>query len=199
MRKTRAIFLDRDGVLNIEVSYITDPEQIVLVEGAARAVSMLNAAGWLVVVITNQSGIARGFLDEARLEQIHARLLDLLQKENARIDRIYFSPFHPEAAVEAYRRESDCRKPGPGMILRAAEELGIALEESILIGDSLTDIEAGLNAGLRASYLLQSGHGKREIARLASDEKKLLSRPTDIFPDLETAAAFITGKASARE
>lgn len=193
MELKQAIFLDRDGVLNVETSYITRPEQIVMAEGAARAVKALNAAGWLVVVVTNQSAIARGFMDEAMLERIHARLLDLLNQAQARIDRIYYSPFHPDAAVDAYRRDSDCRKPGPGLILRAAKELSISLDDSIMIGDSLTDIQAGINAGLRANYLIRAGHGEKEIARLAADGDNLLPRPTQIFPDLLSAASFIIG------
>jgi D-glycero-D-manno-heptose 1,7-bisphosphate phosphatase len=196
MRKRSAIFLDRDGVLNREQSYITDPDQIALLSGAAEAVRSLNLAGWLVIVVTNQSAIARGYLSEEGLEKIHERLLTLLAIEGAKIDAIYFSPYHPEASVEAYRRASDCRKPGPGLLLQAARDFCIELSSSIMIGDTLTDIEAGINAGLGTTYLLRSGHGAKEIDRLAHEKERGLPRATAIFPDLSAAAAHILKHAS---
>ncbi len=148
-RPTRAAFLDRDGTINVEVDYLSSPEALELLPGAARAIRRLNEGGWLVVVVTNQSGIARGKLDEAQLTAIHAELDAKLQQEGARVDAYYHCPHHPEHGPPPYRQECECRKPRPGMLLRAAREHDLELESSWMIGDSLRDLEAGRAAGTR--------------------------------------------------
>jgi len=145
----RAVFLDRDGVLIEDVGYLSEPGAVALLPGAAEAVAALRDAGWRVVVITNQSGVARGMLTEARLAEIHARLRELLAVEGAEIDGLYYCPHHPDGDVEAYRRSCDCRKPAPGLLRAAARELEIGLSASWMVGDKASDIAAGAAAGCR--------------------------------------------------
>jgi D-glycero-D-manno-heptose 1,7-bisphosphate phosphatase len=155
---TPALFLDRDGVLIDEVQYLSRPDQVRLVPGAAAAVGRAARNGWKVVVVTNQSGVARGLLPEERLADIHAELARQLAAESARMDGIYYCPHHPTAGVGEYLRDCDCRKPRPGMLQAAARDFGIDLGRSVLVGDRRTDLEAGLAAGCRV-VLVRTGYG----------------------------------------
>ncbi|AUG52493.1 D-glycero-alpha-D-manno-heptose-1,7-bisphosphate 7-phosphatase [Thalassospira marina] len=155
-----AVFLDRDGVINQEVHYLSKPEDMALIPGVGAAIARINAASVPVVVVTNQSGVARGFLGEDGLLVLHQRMTDLLAAEGASVQGIYYSPFHPDGQGE-YRKESICRKPGPGMILAACEDFAIDRGESVLIGDKLADIGAGRAAGMKA-VLVKTGHGAKE-------------------------------------
>jgi D-glycero-D-manno-heptose 1,7-bisphosphate phosphatase len=143
-----AAFLDRDGVLNFDDGYVFRPEALRLVPGAAAAVRRLNAAGYLTVVVTNQSGVARGYFTEADMDAFHAHLVAALARDGARLDAIYSCPYHPEGIVERYRADHPDRKPGPGMILRAIADLDIDTDRSFLIGDRSSDIEAARRAGI---------------------------------------------------
>jgi D-glycero-D-manno-heptose 1,7-bisphosphate phosphatase len=160
-----ALFLDRDGVIVREVEYLADPSQVVLIPGAAAAIARLNAAALPVVVVTNQAGVARGYFSEARVDDVHRHLSQLLEIEGARIDRYYYCPHHPTAGKGAYRRECTCRKPRPGMLLQAARDLGLDLERSFLVGDKVSDVQAG--AVCRQALLVRTGYGTTEAARLA--------------------------------
>ncbi len=162
----RCVFLDRDGVINEEVEYLHDPDRVVLVAGAAEAIAALGAAGLAVVVVTNQAGIARGMYTERELAAVTARIDELLGRAGARLDATYFCPHHPEAGLGEYRIACRCRKPAPGMLERAAAELGLELARSAIVGDKATDLEAGRAAGC-AAILVRSGYGAREEARLA--------------------------------
>ncbi len=146
-----AVFWDRDKTLIEDPGYISRRDQVRLLPGAADAIKRLAVAGFQNIIATNQSGIARGLLDEPTLEAIHQRLRDLLAAEGATIDAIYYCPYLPgdEAVVEAYRQDSDLRKPRPGMLLKASLERKIDLAGSWSIGDSLRDAEAGRAAGCR--------------------------------------------------
>lgn len=148
MTGRKAVFLDRDGVINVDHGYVVDPAALVLVEGAAAAIRRLNAAGYLVVVVTNQSGVARGYFTEADVERFHQHLRERLAASGAQIDAIYTAPHHPDAVVAAYRGDHPDRKPRPGMILRALADLGIARSGSFLIGDKPSDIAAAEAAGI---------------------------------------------------
>jgi D-glycero-D-manno-heptose 1,7-bisphosphate phosphatase len=153
-----AVFLDRDGTLIEEVHYLATPEQVRLIPGAAEAVRKLNDAGVLVVVVTNQAGVARGYFPESRVAEVHARLSALFAEHGAKIDAYYFCPHHPTEGVDLYRVECECRKPKPGLLLTAARELDIDLAQSWMIGDKLADSGAGVAAGCRA-ILVRTGHG----------------------------------------
>jgi D-glycero-D-manno-heptose 1,7-bisphosphate phosphatase len=163
--KTKAVFLDRDGTINTDVGYLNHPDQLELIPRSALAIKLLNEAGFKTVVITNQAGIAKGLLQETLLPEIHQRLSMLLDKEGARIDRFYYCPHHPEAAVEQYRMDCQCRKPFPGLVLEAAAELGIDATRSYVIGDKSCDIEIAHNVGARA-IMVMTGYGPVELNRL---------------------------------
>lgn len=154
-----AVFVDRDRTLIEDPGYIADPAQVQLLPGAAEAVALLRAAGYPVVVVTNQSGIARGLITEEQLAAVHQRLQALLQQQGTGVDAIYYCPYldGPEAVVESYRRASSLRKPQPGMLLAAARELNLDLESSWMVGDSVSDIEAGRAAGCRTIRLGKPG------------------------------------------
>jgi D-glycero-D-manno-heptose 1,7-bisphosphate phosphatase len=162
-----ALFLDRDGVLNVEVEYLHDPAALVLVPGAAAAVAAVNAVGAPVVVVSNQAGIGRGLYDEADYRAVQRRLAELLAAEGARLDADYHCPHHPEHGVGAYRVACACRKPRPGMLLRAARDLGLDLRRSVLVGDKLTDLAAGRAAGC-ATVLVRTGYGAAAAAQVAA-------------------------------
>ena len=157
-----AVFLDRDGVINQEVHYLSKVADLKLIPGSAKAIARLNAAGIPVIVVTNQSGIARGYLNEGDLRDIHQEMIAMLARENASLQGIYYSPFHPDGEG-AYRRESNCRKPEPGMLLAAADEFAISLPESVMVGDRINDIAAGQALGTR-TIIVRTGHGAKEAA-----------------------------------
>jgi len=160
MKKHEAIFLDRDGTINEEVDYLCSLDQLRIFPVTAAAVRLINEAGMKTVVVTNQSGVARGFFDEAFIATVHDRIAESLEKEGARIDRFYYCPHHPTEGMPPYRRECDCRKPKPGMLLRAAEELHIDLTGSYVIGDSKRDIDMAEAVGAQG-ILVRTGHGDR--------------------------------------
>jgi D-glycero-D-manno-heptose 1,7-bisphosphate phosphatase len=140
-RPKTAVFLDRDDTIIRDPGYLSDPSVIDILPGAAEALQVLNESGIPVIIITNQSGIARGFFTEETLAAIHKRLTDLLAGQGARIDAIYFCPHHPEGIREEYRIACTCRKPQPGLLIRAAEDFGLDLMHCYLVGDKPIDIE----------------------------------------------------------
>jgi D-glycero-D-manno-heptose 1,7-bisphosphate phosphatase len=145
----KAIFLDRDDTLIEDPGYISNPDQVKLLDGVPEALIQLKSLGYKLIVVSNQSGIARGIFTEKKLEEIHARLRQLLAAKNAYLDKIYYCPYHPDGVVPKYRKESNCRKPNPGMFLRAYAEMKIDLGQSWCIGNSNRDIEAGVKAGCK--------------------------------------------------
>jgi D-glycero-D-manno-heptose 1,7-bisphosphate phosphatase len=159
----RAIFLDRDGTLCHEVGYVNHPERLVLMPGAADAVRKLKADGWAVVVVTNQAGVARGYFPWHVVEQAHHHLRRMLAIEDVALDGVYACPHHPDVGGAGFRKECECRKPRPGMLLQASEELGLDLARSYIVGDSFRDVGAGRNAGLAGAVLVRSGYGRGEI------------------------------------
>ncbi len=170
---SQAVFLDRDGVLVEEVGYLRRIEDLRLVPGAVQALREINRHGLLSVVITNQSAVGRGLLTEEELHRVHEHMLQRFEEAGAHIDAIYYCPHHPQYGEI---RDCECRKPGIGMLLRAAEEHGIRLEESFLIGDQLTDIEAGNRAGC-STVLVKTGYGETALDSLASASENGSRRP----------------------
>jgi D-glycero-D-manno-heptose 1,7-bisphosphate phosphatase len=152
----RAVFLDRDGTVNEEVGYLTDLSKLRLIPGAAAAIRRLNEAGFKVVLVTNQSGVARGYFPETLVHEAHARLSELLRLEGARIDAVYYCPHHPKAGNSHYTIECDCRKPKTGLIDRAVNDLAIAIDHSYMVGDKWSDVELAQRAGVQA-VLVMSG------------------------------------------
>jgi D-glycero-D-manno-heptose 1,7-bisphosphate phosphatase len=145
----KAIFLDRDDTLIEDPGYINSPDQVKLLPGVPRALAELKAMGYKLVLVTNQSAVARGIVTEKTLRNIHTRLEHLLAENNAFLDAIYYCPYHPDGVVAKYRKESDCRKPNPGMLLTAADEMDIDLSQSWMIGNGAHDVEAGVRAGCK--------------------------------------------------
>jgi D-glycero-D-manno-heptose 1,7-bisphosphate phosphatase len=145
----KAIFLDRDDTIIEDPGYINSAEQVKLVPAAAQALVELRKLGFKLIVVSNQSGIARGIIQEQAIGQIHDRLKQLLAEHNAYLDRIYYCPFHPDGALPKFRKDSDWRKPKPGMLLAASKEMKISLTNSWMIGNGYADIAAGKAAGCR--------------------------------------------------
>ncbi len=157
----KAIFLDRDDTLIEDPGYINHPDQVKLLDGVAEALIELKALEYKLIVVTNQSAVARGIVTEKVLGEIHNRLKQLLTEKGVFIDRIYYCPYHPDGAVAKYRKESNCRKPNPGMLLTAADEMDIDLGRSWCIGNSSSDIEAGLRAGCKTILIDLPSHQKQ--------------------------------------
>jgi len=147
-RPERAVFLDRDGTIIADVGYLTDVEQIRILPGVPQALAALKRAGFLLVVVTNQSAVARGWLTEERLAEVHEALQQqLVEAGGPPLDAFYHCPHLPEGTVAEYARECDCRKPAPGLLIRAAAQQGVDLQRSCMVGDSERDVEAGRRAG----------------------------------------------------
>lgn len=151
---SRALFLDRDGVLNEEIGYLSRSEQVRFVAGIFPLCRSARRLGYRIVVVTNQSGIARGLYTIADFERLMTWIRSEFVKQRADLDAVYFCPYHPEHGLGEYRREHEDRKPGPGMLLRAARDLGLHLSESVMVGDRCSDIRAANAAGLRKAFLL---------------------------------------------
>ncbi|MHB2167994.1 D-glycero-alpha-D-manno-heptose-1,7-bisphosphate 7-phosphatase [Alsobacter sp. R-9] len=154
MTRSRALFLDRDGVINRDDGYVHRREDFVFMEGVFDLTRRAVAAGYLVIVVTNQSGIARGYFREADFYDLTAWMLREFERRDAPLTAVYHCPFHPEGRVAAYRRDHPWRKPRPGMILQAAADFDLDLERSLLVGDQPTDLQAGRSAGIGRRYLV---------------------------------------------
>ena len=157
----RAIFLDRDGTLNEEDGYISSPERFRLYSFAAEAVRLINQSGWKAIVLTNQSGVARGYFTETTLIEIHERMEESLRSQGARIDAIYYCAHHPDYGSPPYRLDCDCRKPRPGLVERAARDFNLDLNRCYAVGDRYRDIEAGHALGARG-VMVMTGFGREE-------------------------------------
>jgi D-glycero-D-manno-heptose 1,7-bisphosphate phosphatase len=152
-----AAFFDRDGVFNEDLGYVGRPEDLVWIEGGPRAVRRLNDLGYLVIIVTNQSGIGRGYYDEAAMHAVHEALNAHLATAGAHVDAVYFAPHHENAAIERYRHaDHPDRKPNPGMLLKAMADHPIDRARSFLIGDKASDLEAARRAGV-TGYLFEGG------------------------------------------
>ena len=164
--KQKAIFLDRDGTINKYVGFLRKPEEFELIDGVAEAVKKINQSGYLAIVVTNQPVIARGEVTFEGLETIHNKMETLLGKEGAYLDGIYFCPHHPhkgyEGEVKELKIECDCRKPKPGMLLKAAEDFNIDLSESYMVGDGENDIRAGKSSGCKTVLVIGEGTDYKE-------------------------------------
>lgn len=170
---TRAVFIDRDNTIIHNDGDLGDPDQVKLIQGAASAIASLRGLGFQIIIVTNQGGVARGKYEEADVDRVHERVAELIKETSgAIIECFYYCPYHPEATVEKYKQDHPWRKPKPGMLLQAAEDLGLNLESCWMVGDQLRDIEAGWNAGTR-SVLLQP-EGKEPENYAAPEGKRLL-------------------------
>ena len=164
----RAAFLDRDGTLIEEVGYLSRVDQVALYPWSIDAIRLLNRAGLRVIVTTNQAGVARGYFSEAAVHDVHRHIDAIVTEGGARIDAYYYCPHHPDGKVEAYTRACECRKPGPGLVDRAAQELGIDPARSFVVGDRWLDIQLARAVGARG-VLVRTGYGMTEHARPIPD------------------------------
>ena len=180
----KAVFIDKDGTLIVDVPYNINPHLIQFTEGAVQALRELKEKGYLLILISNQSGVARGFFEEAHLEKLKAALQERLRPSGAALDGIFFCPHHPQGTVPAYAIECCCRKPEPGMIFQAVATHNIDLTTSWMIGDILHDIEAGNRAGCK-TILIDNGN---ETEWTLNERRN----PTAIVKSLPQAAALIS-------
>ena len=164
MSRSPAAFLDRDGTMIEDVGYLDRLDRLKLFPYTIDAVRLLNQAGFKVVVVTSQNGVANGVLTEEFLAEAHAHLSRAFEASGARVEGYYYCPHSPHATVERYRTDCDCRKPKPGMILAAAADHGLDVARSFVVGDRWRDIEMGIAAGTRA-VLVETGYGKTEATR----------------------------------
>lgn len=188
-----AVFLDRDGTINEEVGYIHNPLDLNLIPGAADAIRELNTRGILAILVTNQSGPARGYYPESHLDTLHTRLTQLLEDEGAYLDDLYYCPHLPDGTVPEYTKACDCRKPETRLVTLATEKHGIDLSRSYVVGDKATDVELGKNAGCR-TVLLTSGFGQRVL----DGEYQWPVKPDHIAPTLKDAVTWILADMGAR-
>jgi D-glycero-D-manno-heptose 1,7-bisphosphate phosphatase len=185
-----AVFLDRDGTIIEDVGFLRDVSQIDLLPWTADAIRQLNAAGYAVVVVTNQSGVGRGYFDEAHVRATHAVLETALAEQGARIDAFYYCPHYPTSVDTRYAVACDCRKPGSGLLRRAAQDLGLDLAQSWMVGDWWRDVEAGAGAGAR-TILIRTGRSAEHRPEPADAR-----RPDAILNNLMEAAAWILRSSS---
>lgn len=162
--RRRAVLLDRDGTLNREVDYLADPDRFELLPGVGPGLRRLADAGFALVVVTNQSGVARGLLDEGTLDRIHRRMAEDLRPHGVALDLVLHCPHHPSLGAGYFRGDCSCRKPRPGMLLEAAARLDLDLDRSWCVGDSRRDLEAAAAVGAR-SILVRTGKGAEEERR----------------------------------
>ena len=155
----RAVFLDRDGVINRDRGYVHRWQDFEFMPGVFEATSRLSSAGWMLVVVTNQSGIARGYYTEDEYQALTHSMVEAFAQHGAPIAAVYHCPHHPSGRITALAVDCDCRKPAPGMILRARDELALSLADSVLIGDKLSDVAAARKAGVGRAFLIHSEHG----------------------------------------
>ena len=159
--RRKAIFIDRDGTLSEEVGYVNHLSRFRLFPFAVDAIRLINRSPLLAVLVTNQAGVARGYFEESMVEAVHGEVARAMEAGGARLDGVYYCPHHPSVGEPPYRFDCDCRKPRPGLIKRAAEELDIDLRQSWMVGDRYSDTELARNAGTRAALVL-TGYGRGE-------------------------------------
>jgi D-glycero-D-manno-heptose 1,7-bisphosphate phosphatase len=181
MSKIRAVFLDRDGTINVDKEYVHRIEDFEFVPGAIAGLQLLVRAGIDIIVVTNQAGIARGIFSEMDLAAVNGHMMTELLRHGVKLAGIYFCPHHPQATVPLYRKVCSCRKPNPGLLVTAMRQRGIAASEAVMVGDKNSDVEAGRALGL-TTYLLETGYGTRG---------KHETNATYVVPDLLSAANHI--------
>ena len=181
--KNRAVFLDRDGTIIEEVGYLSRLSDIRFLDGAAEGIRLFNKAQFKVIVVTNQSGVARGFFSEDFVHKVHQKISDYLNQKGAYIDAWYYCPHHIEGKLAKYSFDCPCRKPSTGMIEKACKEFNIDLKGSFVVGDSEKDIKLALNVGAKP-VLVTTGYGKETYEKLDQDIKEKLAFKVDSLKEL---------------
>lgn len=189
-----AVFLDRDGTIIKEAEYLSDPSGVELLPGASAGIQALRAAGFRAVVTSNQSGVARGYFDEQAVQRVNQRVQVLLEQAGAGLDGVYYCPHYAQGVTEPYNRDCECRKPAPGMLLAAAQDLDLDLSQSWVVGDKAADIAFGARQGLR-TVLVMTGYGRETQARGFAGQEQ----PHRVCADLDEAARFILASGPAKD
>jgi D-glycero-D-manno-heptose 1,7-bisphosphate phosphatase len=182
------VFMDRDGTLIEDAGYIDTTDKIRLFPEAIEAVKLLNDAGYKTIIVSNQSGVARGYFSEDTAKLINNRVIELFAERGASIDAVYYCPHHPRYGNQNYRRDCECRKPKSGMILKAVKELDLDLSGSIMVGDKYTDVKTGKNLDL-FSILVFTGYGRQEYQKMKTNNVK--PDPDLVIENIYDAALFI--------
>lgn len=185
----KAVFLDRDGCVNVEKDHIRDIAQFELYPDSVESIKRLNNAGYAVIVITNQSGVARGYMTEALVKDVNALMVKQVTEGGGKIDRVEYCPHHPEGVVKEYAVDCDCRKPRPGMLLRAGRALGLDFSKSFVVGDKISDIELGPATGSKA-ILVRTGFGERELGKIRDGQA---AAPDFVAGGIGEAVGWILG------
>ena len=185
--KKPAVFLDRDGTINEQMGYINHLSRFVILPGVPEAIRLLNENGFLVIIVSNQSGVARGYFPIELVHEVHALLTGALEEEGAGIDGFFFCPHHPRGDVAGYRSSCDCRKPGTGLIDQARNTYDIDMSGSYVVGDRYLDMELAHRVNLKG-ILVKTGYGRGDIAYNLS---KMAVKPTHIARDLLHAVRWI--------
>ena len=192
MSRRKAVFLDRDGTLLDELGYLDAPEKLRFLPDLFGPLLALREQGYFLCVLTNQSGVARGYFDEATLAEIHAYMSSVMGEHGVAPDGLLYCPHHPDIGVERYRKLCQCRKPRPGLFLEAARRFELDLEQSFAIGDSLRDLQAAEAAGIQEPILVLTGKGLATQDELSEAEKAR----TRVVPDMQAAVRSILSTAS---
>lgn len=193
-RKKPAVFLDRDGTLMPDLGYLGDPARVKLYQGTAEALKLLRQAGFYLFVVTNQSGVARGYFPESSVKAVHRKLQSLLKAKGSRIDAFFYCPHYKEGEVKRYVKVCDCRKPKPGMVKQALRKYPVDLKRSYGVGDKIDDLKLARNAKLARGFLVRTGNGRKS-------ERALKAAPLArslVVSDLLKAARFILDKKQKR-
>ena len=185
----KAVFLDRDGTIIEDIGYLDECSKIRFLPRVGEAIKLLTENGFRVIITTNQSGIARGYFTEETVREINRYIQEYLAKQGAFIDRTYYCPHHIEGTIEEYKKDCHCRKPNPGMIQKATGEYDIDLKGSFVIGDKISDIEAGRRAGCKTVLLIDQGHLDKETALM----------PDYVAADLYEAASWLVNFSRQKE
>jgi D-glycero-D-manno-heptose 1,7-bisphosphate phosphatase len=194
MKTHPAVFLDRDGTINEQMGYINHISRFVLLPGVGRAIRRLNEYNVPVVVVTNQSGLARGYFPDELLEEVHEKMTRELAEEGARLDGIYICPHHPEAKEKKYRVACNCRKPKTGLLEQAAEDLGLDLEKSFMVGDRWSDLKCGAAVGA-SPVLVLTGYGRGDYTYIGPQQD---IQPDMVAKDLNSAVDWIVQELTSR-
>jgi D-glycero-D-manno-heptose 1,7-bisphosphate phosphatase len=183
-----AVFMDRDGTISEEVGYLSELDQLCLISKSAEAIRLINESGLMAIVITNQSGVARGYFTEEMVNRIHEKMKELLEKQDVHLDGIYYCPHHPEGVIEYYRKTCNCRKPAVGLLEKASKDHDINLAASYIVGDKLIDIELASKVGAKGILVL-TGYGKDELKKI-NDVPEI--KPAYVADNLFDAIEWIT-------
>ena len=187
--KKPAVFMDRDGTVNEQMGYINHLDRFVLLPEVGKAIRLLNEAGYLAIIVSNQSGVARGYFPIDLVHRVHEKMKALIKKEGAILDGIYFCPHYPNGKVPPYGMACDCRKPRPGLIGEACKSFDIDMENSYVVGDRCTDIEMAHEAGLKG-IMVKTGYGMGDLEYVFPE---LPFQPFHVAEDLLDAVKWILG------